>query len=61
MSAESHFANPEGKDVGGPAVLGLALTWSCSSAGSGRDRGEGADGELDVPPLTRDVMLLVTE
>ena len=41
MSAESHLAIPEGKDVGGPAVLGLALTWSCSSAPGPIDCGEG--------------------
>lgn len=61
ISEESHLTIPEGKDAGGPAVLGLALTWSCSSAGSGRDRGGAAGGELDMPPLARDVMLLVTE
>ena len=58
---ESHRTIPGGKDAEGPIVLGLALTWSCSSAGPGRDRGETAGGGLDVPPLTRDVMLLVTE
>ena len=41
MSAESHLAIPEGKDVGGPAVLGLALTWSCSSAPGPIDCDEG--------------------
>lgn len=61
ISEVSHLVISGAKDVGGPAVLGLVLTWSCSSAGPGLDRGEAAGGEFDVPPLTRDVMLLVTE